>query len=102
MTRYRGSEADRWFLAMSLPDMPDREQSHPLEWTLYGLPPRMIENRSDEWYAERAAATEKWMAEQEKRKAIVEQQWQRAAVISSSSEADLVDALKEIEAWQMK
>ena len=101
MTRYRGSEADRWFLAMGLPDMPDREQSHPLEWTLYGLPPRLVENRSDEWYAERAAAIAKWMAEQERRKKIVDEQWQRAAVISSANEADLTEALKEFEAWQM-
>ena len=101
MTRYIGSEDDRWFSAMGLPDMPDREQPHPLEWTLYRLPRRPVENRSDEWYAERAAAIEKWMADQERRKKIVDEQWQRAAVISSATEADLTEALKEFEAWQM-
>jgi len=102
VTRYIGSEDDRWFLTMGLPDMPDREQAHPMEWTLYGLPRRMVESRSDEWYAERAAAIAKWMADQERRKKIVDEQWQRAAVISSATDDDLNEALKEFEAWQLK
>jgi hypothetical protein len=63
-------------------------------------PPQVY--RPDEWWKERAAAVTRWVEQQEEYKRQITEEWQRAALISTATDDDLNEALKEIEAWQTK
>ena len=101
MTRYIGSEADRWFLAMGLPDMPDRTQPHPSEWAVYGLPPRKyIDTTTPEYQLEKRRRAIlrniRWAATMVRHeRAMVKLRRAEAIVAEAMTEAEWADLFEE-------